>query len=466
MKYVFLTILCLGLYAVLGFSLLSAMALSLWGYYLIEFFEQSNDRIAFKEYLMVIYGVNYLFSPALSYLIEQDGVYRMKLPEEEFFILAIPAMFLLQLGLNCIKTNIFTFQFNTLRLQSVLNQAMLVQWFYMGLLFRFLNPIMPSDLAFLFYLLSGIRFVAAYGLFLVDRRRYKYHLYFILFLELAIALKDGMFHDFVMWLIFFAIFWMYIMKPSRNLKIVMALGGLMFIYIIQVTKADYRAQIGQSGTEAGLRTFENAVSKSLQSEEGIFTSSNTTGSLSRANQAWIFASTANRMNHFQDYQGVELISKYAEAAFLPRFLAPDKLRAGDKTIFNRFSGHRVNPGTSMGLGFFADGYIAYGPMGTYLFAFVLGLIFCLVFKITEHWSKISPFFVLLIFPILHYAVRPDCETQTIMGHIVKGLFVFAGVAWYYSVNFSRKISDVKRNEELERWWKTKANKSVRQKMVG
>jgi hypothetical protein len=32
----------------------------------------------------------------------------------------------------------------------MLNQKMLVQWFYAGLFFRFINPILPADLAFLF----------------------------------------------------------------------------------------------------------------------------------------------------------------------------------------------------------------------------------------------------------------------------------------------------------------------------
>lgn len=461
MKYVFLILLCLSINVWYGLSILSSFAICLWIYYVIDFFEKSNDRIAFREYLMLIYGLNYLFSPALSYRVNQYSGYHMKLPEEDYFALAIPSILLLQAGLNIVKTKIFQFHFKTVRLQSLLNHKMLVQWFYAGILFRFLNPLMPSDLAFVFYLLSGIRFVAAYGLFLVDKSRYKWHLYAILFLELLMALQQGMFHDFVMWLLFFGIFWVYITKPSRNLKLMLGAGLFLFVYILQVTKADYRQQIGANGGEAGLSAFEDAVSKNMDEEDGgLFDESKTTGSLSRVNQAWIFASTANRMNHIQDYQGLSLIGKYAEAAFLPRFLAPDKLRAGDKAIFNKFSGHRVSPGTSMGLGFLADGYIAYGVMGTYVFAFVLGLIFTLVFKIVEQWSKISPFFILLIFPILNYAVRPDCETQTIMGHIVKGLFVFGCLAWYYSVHFSKQIRSVEQVVQHESWWKARMNKRL------
>lgn len=229
----------------------------------------------------------------------------------------------------------------------------------------------------------------------------------------------------------------------------------MLFFIIQVTKSEYRSQLGSNREGAGLALFQEAVEKNMQSEEGLFSTTNTTGSMTRANQAWILASTVNRMDHHQDFQGVALLGEYAKAAFLPRFLAPDKMKAGDKKIFNKFSGHMVNSGTSMGLGFFADGYIAYGPMGTYAFAFLLGLIFAGVFKLVEGWSRISPFFILLMFPILHYAVRPDCETQTVMGHIVKGIFVFGCLMWYYSVYFAKKVDEVEKDAALTAVWRTR-----------
>ncbi|MBB1284688.1 hypothetical protein HRH25_09920 [Flavisolibacter sp. BT320] len=453
MRYVILTIICLGLYAVVGLGFLSSLAIALWIWFLQELFENSNDSIAFKEFILTLYGMNYLFSPAFSYLNDVSSVYRMKIPEEDYFLLAIPSMLLLRAGMNLIKTPIFQFHFRTVQLQSVLNQNVLVTWLYAGTVIRFFNSYIPGDLSFFFYLLSSVRFVAAYGLFVMDARRYKWHLVAILFLELLMALQQGMFHDFAMWLIFFGIFWVYIKKPSRNLKLALGVGAAFLFFMIQVAKSEFRSSLGTNQEASGLALFQNAVEKNMQSEEGLFSSANTQGSMTRANQAWIFASTVNYMDHFGDRQGVALLGEYAKAAFLPRFVAPDKMKAGDKTIFNRFSGHRVNSGTSMGLGFFADGYIAYGPMGTYAFAFLLGLIFAGVFKLVEGWSRISPFFILLMFPILHYAVRPDCETQTVMGHIVKGIFVFGCLMWYYSVYFAKVVDQIAKDQALTDVWK-------------
>ena len=136
------------------------------------------------------------------------------------------------------------------------------------------------------------------------------------------------------------------------------------------------------------------------------------------------------MDRNKNFQGLAIVYKYLEASLLPRFLAPDKLRSGEKEIFNKFSGHTINSGTSMGLGIFADGYIAYGATGVYIFGFALGLIFALTFKLVENWTKISPFYVLFIFPLLNYAVRPDCELQTTINHLTKGIFFYGVIIWY------------------------------------
>ena len=126
---------------------------------------------------------------------------------------------------------------------------------------------------------------------------------------------------------------------------------------------------------------------------------------------------------------------YAEAAFLPRILAPDKLMSGDKKIFNSFSGHQIDQNTTMGLGVFADGYIAYGYWGVMFFTFGLGLLFNITFRIVESWAKSSEFSVLMVMPFLNYAIRPDCELQTTINHLVKGLIVFGILVTLTKFNF-------------------------------
>jgi hypothetical protein len=424
---------------ILNFSVWSSAAMAIWIGYLINLVNNVNNSIAFREYILMMYGLNYLFSPALTYEVTQEiAIYKMKLTPETYFSLAIPAMFCLHAGLYTIKTKIFTPTFNLDSVQRFLNESLLKQWLIAGVILYFIRPFFPGDLAFIVYLLSGIRYLAAFGLFILDKKKYKWYLLGILFIEVSRSLAEGMFHDMTVWLLFFGLMWAYLKKPSQSRKLVLGVIIFFCFFILQSTKESYREQL-QSGEGGGFSSFSSAVSKKSGGEEGLFNFQNFANSITRANQGWIFASSVNKMNFKQNYQDLELVKKYAEAAILPRFIAPDKLEAGDKGVFNQFSGAFIAAysSTSMGLGLFADGYISYGAYGTFIFAFLFGLICALVFKTIERWSRISPIFILFFFPLLNYAVRADCESQTWMGHIVKGLLTF-GVVMYFTKHWFRK----------------------------
>ncbi|GAA4753515.1 hypothetical protein GCM10023229_38270 [Flavisolibacter ginsenosidimutans] len=422
----------------LEFGFWSSAAVGIWFWYLADLAIKSNTRIAFREYILVMYGLNYLFASALQYYAptQSISIYRMRIPEDEYFALAIPSMFCFHLGLYMFKTKVFEPNFNLTAIQSRLNQNVLRQWLIVGIALNIIRPFFPGELSYIIYLLAGIRYVALFGLFLIDRKKYKWYLYVLLFLEVAAALREGMFHDLVIWVVFFGMFWTYLKKPSAGTKAILGVAVVLCLYFLQITKAGYREKL-HSGGGSGIGTFSTALANNNKGG-GVFSMVNFTESIVRANQGWIFASSVNRMNRIKDYQGLAVVKKYAEAAFLPRFLAPDKIQAGDKAIFNRFSGVTILGNTSMGLGIFADGYIGYGMYGSLIFAFVFGLIVAYVFKVVERWSRISPFFIFFFYVILNYAVRADCETQTMMTHLVKGLIIFGLIMAYYKRYFARQ----------------------------
>jgi hypothetical protein len=241
-----------------------------------------------------------------------------------------------------------------------------------------------------------------------------------------------MYHDALMWVVFFAIYFVYTFKPTIQVKIIGASVLITLILFVQTVKFAYRSEVWSGQKEASLETAYILGAEQANSE-GLIGADNLLSTLNRGNQAWIFASTVDNMDNTKNFQGLTNVYKYLEAAILPRFLAPGKIQSGDREIFNKFSGHVLNKGTSMGLGVFADGYVAYGVWGVYIFGFVLGLIFSLTFKLVERWTKLSPFYVLLLLPLLNYAVRPDCELQTILTHLFKGVLLYG-----FLVNLSRK----------------------------
>ena len=387
----------------------------------------------FREWALFLYASNYLLSPAVTYQLNPDLVkYGMKINSNAYFSLAFPGFLLFVAGMYIIPNRLFKPEFKKVNQAAVLNEKFLFQTTLVGIFLRIFSDVFPGELGFIVYLLSMVRFVGAFALFATNQKKFIWLALFVLLLELFSGFQAGMYHDAIMWIIFFALFLVYTFKPSIRLKLIGASVLILLVLFIQAIKSAYREQVWTDGKEASIETI-SSVGSTKANSESLIGEENLLASLNRGNQAWIFASTVDRMDGYKDFQGMTNVNKYIEAALLPRFLAPNKLESGNKEIFNQFSGHILNEGTSMGLGIFADGYIAYGVWGVYIFGFVLGLIFSLTFKLVERWTKISPFYVLLLLPMLNYAVRPDCELQTTINHLTKSILVF-GILVYFTKN--------------------------------
>ncbi len=446
MKVVFYLIISFFLY-LLNLEIFESIAVLLFFKLLIDFFQNSNKLIAFKEWTLILYALNYLLAPAISFHLEQEKLaYQIKLNTQQYYTLMIPGFLCFYLGFNTIKTEIFKKNFELVKIYSLLNEKILKQLFWFGIGLKFIQSFVPGELGFFVYLLSMLRFVGAFSLYAVNNKKYFHWLVFVLLLEVLQAFVVGMYHDMTMWLAFFFIFYIYIKKPSVKWKIVFALIGISSILFIQSLKQVYRAATWSGDREASLSTALDIAESNtnvvlLTGEENLLST------LTRSNQAWIFSSTVDHMDRYKDFQGLNNVKLYMEAALLPRFIAPNKIQSGDKEIFNKFSGHEINAGTSMGLGIFADGYIAYGAWGVAIFGFALGLLFSITFKVVENWTKISPFFMLFLFPILNYAVRPDCETQTTINHIIKSLFIYWLIVMAYRRYFSQKLMVFENNNK-------------------
>lgn len=395
----------------------------------------SHKQFVFREWALILYALNYLIAPAITYQVPEEQIlYGMLIPLEEYFDLALPGFLFFAFGMYILPNRIFNIDYQKVGQSTVVNKDFLAKTTILGLVLNLSFRFLPGELGFIAYLLSMIRFVGAFALLSIDKKLW-YWSALVIFIELASGFLKGMYHDAIMWVIFFGLFYIYAIKPSIKFKIIGFASGVVLILFIQAIKVAYREQVWQGGREATLTTVAE-VGSSKASSDQLLGEDNLLGTLNRGNQAWIFASTVNNMDMNKNFQGLTNVNKYLEAALLPRFLAPNKLSSGDKEIFNEFSGHTINEGTSMGLGIFADGYIAYGAWGVYIFGFALGLIFSLTFKLVERWTKISPFYVLLILPLLNYAVRPDCELQTTINHLFKGILLYGFLVYLTRKRFT------------------------------
>ncbi len=406
------------------------------------FFISLNNKVSFKEFFLMLYVINYLLSPAIIYLIPEEYVfYKMRITADHYFYIASIGLLGILIGVNIIKNPLlFKPNIELIQLESAINKKVLQSWLYAGIALSFIASLFPTEIAFLIYLLSLIRFIGAFGLYSLNPSANWKYVIGVLGYEFIISLRYGMFHDFVMWTVFFIIYYFYFKKITNPKKVLLMFIAFIAVSFIQNSKSTYREALGRQET-AGLNTFIKS-SKLIQNNNqtnNVFYSDNFINSITRINQGWILASVVDNMDRYRNFQGLTVVIEYFKAALLPRLLAPDKLRAGDKKIFNQFSGTRINDDTSMGIGILGDGYIAYGELGVFIFGFIFGLLFAIIFKIVSGWTKVSPFFFLFIFPILNYSIRPDCELQTILGHIVKSVIIYGLVVNYYKGYFKKNL---------------------------
>jgi hypothetical protein len=349
--------------------------------------------------------------------------------------LSIPGFLFFLVGMYSIRTTCFKIKFNDIHKLSIVNEGFLKKITLIGLLLKIASLFVSGEIAFIIYLFGLIRFVGAFALMGINLKRYIIWPVSILLFELALGFIFGAYHDAIMWVIFFGLYYVYVNKPSITQILLGGGVAILLLLVIQAVKYKYREEVWQGSKEASLETVYEVGSENVSSEN-LLGDANLLTTLNRGNQAWIFASTVDNMDRGKNFQGMTNVNKYLEAALLPRILAPNKIKSGDKEIFNEFSGHSINGGTSMGLGIFADGYVAYGATGVYTFAFVLGLIFSLTFKLVERWTKVSPFYVLLLLPLLNYAVRPDCELQTTINHLFKGILLYGFLVYLTRKRFT------------------------------
>jgi hypothetical protein len=424
------------LYAALAFGLTFSLA--------VHIFLNSNQSFMFREWALFLYASNYLLSPAITYQLSSEQImYAMKINSDSYFNLAFPGFLFFSIGMFIIPNNLFKPDLKKVNQASMVNERFLLQTTVVGIFLSLFSDLFPGEIGFFIYLLAMVRFVGAFSLFATNSKKYIGLAILVLLIELFFGFRAGMYHDAIMWVLFFALFYVYISKPTLRVKIIGGFCLITLVLFIQAIKYTYRKQVWEGGKEASIETI-SAVGSEKANTESLIGQENLITTLNRGNQAWIFASTVDRMDRYKDFQGMNNVNKYLEAVLLPRFLAPNKISSGDNELFNQFSGHTINEKTSMGLGVFADGYIAYGEKGVLVFGFFLGLIFSLTFKMLERWTKISPFYVLFLLPILNYAIRPDCELQTTMNHLSKSIILYGALIYFTRNRFTLESVDAKR----------------------
>lgn len=350
--------------------------------------------------------------------------YRMQIPETDYFGYVIPAIIGFILGLHFYAGKLDGELIDELGIEKFVTKYKNLPYFFIviGFVSSIAAEFFSSDFAFVFYLLAGFKFIGAFMIIMGNKRLKVLPLIIVYGAIIASSLGEGMFHDLLTWMIFLGCVFAAKYKPGLKIKSIVGVLFLLLILTIQQLKGDYREATWKGGEEANLATISKVYNES-ESKNTFFSTQSLATSNLRFNQGYIITYIMKNIPGRMPYAEGKELMQILEASFLPRFLAPNKLKAGDREFFMKYSGMRIAKGTSMGLSSVGDAYINFGVFGGCIFMFFLGIMYNQVLKGLRRISSFFPVLLLFTPLVFYYPIRPDCELQTILGHLVKSCFL-------------------------------------------
>jgi hypothetical protein len=424
----------------------SYLAIMLSLYQFIILFTSIRFIIPTRHLLGSFMCIQFFLGPAFAYSgldQYQYFMYQMRIPEAEYFMYAIPAVLAFIFGLH-INAGMYRGEVidkERIRIFVDRNAFLPYTFIIIGFLASIVATFFGSELAFVFYLLGSFKFIGLFMLVLGTKQLKLVPLILVMGSIVASSLGSGMFHDLITWIVFTAAIFAIKYKFDFKIKII-GLGIFVFVALtIQLLKSSYRSATGSGKASAGAETFAKLYEKESE-ENGLFDFKSLAEANVRINQGFIITNIMTTVPDRVPYQNGSEMYKIFEAAIMPRILAPNKLKAGDRTIFSTYSRIPITQGTSMGLSSLGDAYINWGTIGGTIFMLLLGILYSEVLNSFHKYSKDYPVLILFTALVFYYPIRPDCELQTILGHLFKSCFlIFVMIqVWKYVFYVPRKIS--------------------------
>jgi hypothetical protein len=372
--------------------------------------------------------------------------YKMRIPEAEYFAYAIPAVLMFILGLHVTAGKLKGEIINEPEIRKFIDNSGQLPYIFIGIGFLagFVAGSFGSELAFVFVLLSGFKYIGLFMLLLGSKQLKLWAMILVFGSIIASSLSGAMFHDLLTWLIMLGAVLAIKFKPNVTLKAVATTGFILVAVVIQQLKGEYRQTLkSESGN---FNTFENVYQENNNS---VFDFKSLASNNTRINQGFIITNIMNTVPEKVPFENGKELMRILEAAFLPRIIAPNKLNAGDRAIFAKYSRIPLAPGTSMALGAMGDGYINFGIIGGCIFMFFLGLAFSEVLNGFYKFSKFYPFLLLFTPLVFYYPIRPDCELQTSLGHLVKSCFLIYMMLIFWKKDLSKVQNKKQKSSELK-----------------
>ncbi len=423
------------LFAVTTLPLYSILGISLFLFFSLKFYLGIGNTIEIRDLMIVIALLQWVIGPIIKYNLSKDDLfYYMAVPEEQYMSFAFPAtlFFIIGLYIPPVYKKINS-QIQLLRINHLLKIYPNIDLILIGIgLFLELSiDFFPNSLRFFIYLIGLMRYTGVFFLALNKQRKNKWLIFIIIITTLlADALRNAVFHELILWMMFLFIYIAFLYRFKNKHKLAIIIPLILSVVIIQTVKFFYRQEAGGLSTIDKAELFTELAQKELLGEGYLLQENNIDAAITRINQGWIVARIMHHIPRYEPFARGETIITGIRASLIPRFLDPNKPTAGGREYFTRFTGKLISDDTSMGLSPLGEAYANFGIEGGIFFMFILGFLYNLILSYIIKLSEKYPSLILWLPLLFLQVVKAETDFVVVLNHLIKasivvGLIIFS-----------------------------------------
>ena len=412
----------MGLWSYMGIALVILVA--------YRFLRRLGKGLPVLELMLLIAGLQWIIGPLIEYASpSMHYKYYMYVEQSQYMAFVVPAYLVFTVTVLYIikKTTHLDFQLERLRHYS--NYGLII--FIIGMFFDFFGGVLPGAVGFLGFILSNFKFVGAIILYYSDNKKLKKFFYIAIFYLLITSISKALFHDFILWSVFFFMFWALKNKPSISKIVTIIIIGALLALTLQTVKSAFRSEVWNNYSGNKIELFVNLMMDSfLVNESDVTELDDGISTNVRLNQGWIISAILDNIPRNQDYFNGITIKDAVVASIFPRFLNPNKAEAGGQVNFRKFTGLELSQGTSMGISIVGEAYGNFAHVGGIIFMGIWGFFLGKTWVFLNKKIKQNIIVVAFIPLIFLQVIKAETELVVVLNHLIKSLIVVFLFIWF------------------------------------
>lgn len=394
------------------------------------FLRRLGKGVPILELMLLIAGLQWIIGPLIEYNASSEHwKYYMYVDEATYMGFVVPAFVVFLIVVLAVIKRSNKLHIDLERLKQYSNYGLVI--FFIGVFFDFFGDSLPPGLAFLGFILSNFKYVGAIILYYSENKKLITIFYLVIFYLLIVSISRALFHDFILWSMFFYMFWALKYKPSiSKIAFTFLIAGL-FVVTLQTAKAAFRMQVWNNYSDNKLELFTSLMMDAfLEDESSAEEFDDGVGNNVRLNQGWIISAVLHHVPSSQDYLEGATIKDAVLASVLPRALNPTKTQAGGQENFRKFTGLNISEGTSMGISIVGEAYGNFARVGGIIFMGVWGFFLARIWLFLDKRFKQNIILIAFVPLLFLQVIKAETELVVVLNHLVKSMIVVFLFIWF------------------------------------